>query len=75
MIESNKIIIDDMKKESNHMEEIKEDMSKTETSKKANEHLLKGTDSSKSRLKTGHDRAILPVYVKTRYSDLYIQSV
>ncbi len=36
MIESNKIIIiDDMKKESNHMEEIKEDMSKTETTKKA----------------------------------------
>jgi hypothetical protein len=36
MIETNnKIIIDDMKIETNHFEEIKEDMDKPETSKKA----------------------------------------
>ena len=35
MVEANNIIIDDMKKEINHIEEIKEDMQKTETSKKA----------------------------------------
>ena len=35
MIETNNFVVVDLKKESNHMEEIKEDMSKTETSKKA----------------------------------------
>jgi hypothetical protein len=35
MIQTNNFVVVDLKKESNHMEEIKEDMSKTETSKKA----------------------------------------
>jgi hypothetical protein len=35
MIETNNIVVVDLKKKSNHMEEIKEDMSKTETIKKA----------------------------------------